>query len=76
MTLKNIIDKELVESFYLKKEIDNTESFMYIQYFTKDLKEGKDSIDSEILNREIKMIRPFEESILFILGDPECYILQ
>lgn len=76
MILKNVIDKGLVESFYLKKEIDNTESFMYVQYFTKDLKEGKDTIDSEALNREIKMIKPFEESILFILGEPECYILQ
>jgi hypothetical protein len=76
MTLKNVIDKGLVESFYLKKEIDNSESFMYVQYFIKDLKKGKDSIDSKTLNKEIKMIRPFEESILFILGESECYILQ
>ena len=76
MILRNIIDKELVDSFYLKKKIDNTNSFMYVQYFIKDLKEEKDSIDSDILNREIKMIKPFEDSILFILGDPECYILQ
>lgn len=76
MTLRNIIDKDLVESFYLKKEIEDTESLMYVQYFIKDLKEGKDNIDSDTLNREIKMIKPFEESILFILGEKECYILQ
>lgn len=76
MTLKNVIDKDLVESFYLKKEIEDTESLMYVQYFIKDLKEGKDNIDSDTLNREIKMIKPFEDSILFILGEQECYILQ
>lgn len=76
MTLRNIIDKELVDSFYLKKKIDNTNSFMYVQYFIKDLKEEKDNIDLDTLNKEIKMIKPFEDSILFILGDIECYILQ
>ena len=67
MILKDMIEKSLVESFYLKEYIENTDCYMYVQYFTEDLKEGKDKIESDILNKEIKKIKPFEDSILFTL---------